>query len=93
MSIHFPKLGNNYWNPAQNYGFNLRLEPLWKDGCIDAPLYKELTKGIFKPARNNILVIGDAAGLNIPVTGEGLAISLKGGLYAANAIKGAKKIN
>jgi menaquinone-9 beta-reductase len=76
---------------TQHHGFNTKSEPIWKDGCIEAPLYKELTKGVFKPARNKVLIIGDAAGLNIPVTGEGLATSLKGGLDAANSIITAKK--
>jgi flavin-dependent dehydrogenase len=69
----------------------MKSKPLWRDGCIEAPLFKELAKGLFKPARNKALVVGDAAGLNIPVTGEGLAASLKGGLDAANSIIAAKK--
>jgi menaquinone-9 beta-reductase len=78
---------------TQHHGFNVKSEPIWKDGCIEAPLYKELVKGLFKPARNKVLIIGDAAGLNIPITGEGLATSLKGGLDAANSIIAAKKTN
>lgn len=37
------------------------------------------------------MLVGDAAGLNMPVTGEGVGTSLKSGLEAALAILAAKK--
>ncbi len=74
-----------------NHGLNPGIKPLWKDGCMQTLIYRELAKRTFRPARGNALVIGDAAGLNIPITGEGLASSLKSGQYAADAVIEAKR--
>ena len=41
---------------------------------------------LFFPARGNILLIGDAAGLLLPITLEGIGTALKSGLLAAEAI-------
>ncbi|MEP3347475.1 MAG: geranylgeranyl reductase family protein [Litoreibacter sp.] len=38
-----------------------------------------------KPGRGNILLAGDAAGLVDPVTGEGIALAMESGSYAAEA--------
>jgi len=69
-----------------NYGLAPQSEPVWRDGCVEPLMSRELTAGTFLPALGNALVIGDAAGLNIPVSGEGLSTSLKSGLDAANAV-------
>ncbi len=69
-----------------HHGLKANQEPLWRDGCVEPILYRELFTGEFRPARGNALIIGDAAGLNMPVTGEGLGTSLKSGLNAATAI-------
>lgn len=69
-----------------HHGLDPRIEPLWRDGCVEPILYRELFTNEFRPARGNALIIGDAAGLNMPVTGEGLGTSLKSGFNAATAI-------
>ena len=65
-------------------------EPLWRDGCVQSSLYHELALGKFLAAKGNALLVGDAGGLNLPITGEGLAPSLLSGMYAANSIIEAK---
>lgn len=67
------------------------IQPAWKDGCVEPILYRELFSGEFRPAKNKALIVGDAAGLNMPVTGEGVGTSLKSGLDAAHAIIKAKQ--
>jgi len=60
---------------------------LWKDSCVTrALLYQHLSSGSFSPAKGNILLVGDAAGLQIPVSGEGIGTALKSGVLAANSI-------
>jgi len=68
------------------YGFEPETKPIWKDGCTIALLHEDLLKGAFKPARENILLIGDAAGLILPITFEGIGSALKSGLLAADAV-------
>ncbi len=75
----------------ENHGLDRLSEPLWKDACVEPILYKELFTGEFRPAKGNALIVGDAAGLNMPVTGEGVGTSLMSGLDAANAIIKAKQ--
>jgi flavin-dependent dehydrogenase len=68
------------------YGFG-EPKPLWKDGCLSrALLFKHLLSGSFTPAKGNVLLVGDAAGLKIPISGEGIHTALKSGLLAANSI-------
>lgn len=69
-----------------NHGMPSNAQPLWSDGCVQSFLLRELTSERFFPAMGNILLIGDAAGLNIPISGEGLTSSLKSGQYAALSI-------
>ncbi|MBI5584293.1 MAG: NAD(P)/FAD-dependent oxidoreductase [Deltaproteobacteria bacterium] len=68
------------------YGFDPDRQPLWKDGCTIALLHEPLLSGAFQPARNNVLLIGDAAGLILPITFEGIGSALRSGLLAAEAI-------
>jgi flavin-dependent dehydrogenase len=69
-----------------DYGFAPQ-KPLWRDGCLSqAMLYQELVSGSFLPAQGNILLIGDAAGLMLPVTGEGIGTALKSGILAATSV-------
>ena len=39
-----------------------------------------------KPGRDHILLVGDAAGLVDPITGEGIALAMESGQHAANAV-------
>jgi len=73
------------------YGLDLRSKPLWKDGCIEPWLHNELVSGAFSPARGNILLVGDAAGLVFPITFEGIGSALKSGLVAAESINEAHR--
>ncbi|MFH0824495.1 MAG: hypothetical protein V2B18_17205, partial [Pseudomonadota bacterium] len=68
------------------YGFQPDLKPERKDGCAIALLYEELLSGNFLPALGNILLIGDAAGLILPITFEGIGSALKSGISAADSV-------
>ncbi len=76
---------------VENHGMDPSIQPVWKDGCVEPILYKELFTGEFRPALENALIVGDAAGLNMPVTGEGVGTSLMSGRDAATAIIEATK--
>lgn len=62
-------------------------EPSWRDGCVSrAILFEHLATGRFTPARGNTLLVGDAAGLQFPISGEGIGTALESGLLAAEAV-------
>lgn len=66
--------------------------PLWKDGCVSRVLLVDhLATGAFTPARGNVLLVGDAAGLKIHVSGEGIGTAIKSALIAAESIAAALK--
>jgi flavin-dependent dehydrogenase len=69
-----------------NHQLDGSIRPLWKDSCVEPILYRELFSREFQPVKENALLVGDAAGLNMPVTGEGVGTSLLSGREAANAI-------
>jgi menaquinone-9 beta-reductase len=69
-----------------DYGFSGNTEPLWRDGCAIPLLHNELITGAFSPARDNTLLVGDAAGLILPITFEGIGTALKSGFLSAEAI-------
>ena len=69
-----------------DHGFDPARKPVWKDGGTVAILHDELFSGSFLPARGNIMLIGDAAGLILPITFEGIGSTLKSGVLAADAI-------
>lgn len=68
------------------YGFNPESTPIWKDGCSIALLHEPLLSGTFQPGKDNILLVGDAAGLILPLTFEGIGSALRSGVLAAEAI-------
>lgn len=72
---------------AENHGFDVRQEPVWRGGCLQPAVYRELVSRTFEPARGNALLVGDAAGLTMPVSGEGIGTAIKSGLLAANSIQ------
>ncbi len=43
--------------------------------------------GFFQPGRENVLLIGDAAGLCNPLSGEGIRLAIESGEYAATALQ------
>ena len=73
------------------YGFNPKSKALWKDGCLIPRLHEALILGNFSPAIGNVMLIGDAAGLLLPITFEGIGTALKSGRLAVDAIIEAAK--
>jgi flavin-dependent dehydrogenase len=49
-------------------------------------VWQGLFSHTFLPARGNVLLVGDAFGIRLPVSGEGIGTALKSGLLAANSI-------
>lgn len=80
------ELGKEIGATLSPYGFDPGAEPLWKDGCAVALLHEDLLSGAFQPAKSNVLLIGDAAGLILPITFEGIGSALKSGVLAADAV-------
>lgn len=78
---------------AETFGFNLGVQPLWQDACAATAFYRELFSGSFSPAKGNSLLVGDAAGFILPLTGEGIGTALKSGWLAATAILEANRNN
>jgi flavin-dependent dehydrogenase len=74
---------------AENHGFDVNQKPVWKGSCLQPVIFRELTSHTFKPAQGNALLVGDAAGLTMPVSGEGIGVGMKSALAAAGSIKGA----
>jgi len=68
------------------YGFNPERKALWKDGCLIPRLHEALISGTFLPAIGNVLLVGDAAGLILPITFEGIGTALKSGFFAADSV-------
>ncbi|MBW1672295.1 MAG: NAD(P)/FAD-dependent oxidoreductase [Deltaproteobacteria bacterium] len=68
------------------YGFRPSSKPLWKDACTIPLLHNHLISRSFRPAKGNILLIGDAAGLLFPITFEGIGAALRSGLLAVDSI-------
>jgi flavin-dependent dehydrogenase len=68
------------------YGFNSKSKAIWKDGCLIPRLHEALITRSFSPAKGNILLIGDAAGLLFPITFEGIGTALKSGTLAADSV-------
>lgn len=68
------------------FGFSGEHQPLWKDGCISGARLEGGAIGSLIPVRGNVLLVGDAALLQLPVSGEGIGTALKSGLLAAHSI-------
>jgi len=66
----------------QPYGFSWQMQPLWQDGSLSGARLEGLT-GSFIPVRGNILLAGDAALMQLNVSGEGIGTALKSGRLAA----------
>ena len=72
---------------CKNYQFNYDPEPVLRGGCLEPVLYRELTSNTFSPAKGNALLVGDAAGFLLPVSGEGIGTALQSGLFSADSVK------
>jgi flavin-dependent dehydrogenase len=71
---------------VRNHGMDPDLKAAWRDGCPVQLASLALWRGEFSPAQGNILLVGDAAGVNAPISGEGFATALKTGIDAALSI-------
>jgi len=69
----------------KNCGIDLP-EPARKGAALIPSLHRELLSGAFVPARENILLVGDAGGLLVPITGEGIGTAMMSGFSAAAAV-------
>ena len=72
---------------AKNYHFDSSQKPVWRGSCLQPIIYPELTSYTFKPACGNALLVGDAAGLPMPVSGEGIGTGMKSALLATSSIR------
>jgi flavin-dependent dehydrogenase len=75
---------------SREYGFDPQTKPLWRDSCMEPRVHEQLIDGTFKPAKDRILLIGDAAGFQLP-TSEGIGTAILSGLMAAESIIDASK--
>lgn len=87
------KLRKGIHKALKSYGYETAMECLWKDGCLEPRLYREIQTGTFSPASGNVLLIGDAAGLIFPITFEGIGPALKSGIIAAYSISQAVRMD
>lgn len=78
---------------ASEYRVTFDVEAGGRNACVEPVLYSQLFKGLFQPARGNVLLTGDSAGLVMPVTGEGMGTGMLSGLAAAMAVERALKKN
>ncbi|HLB11333.1 MAG TPA: NAD(P)/FAD-dependent oxidoreductase [Dehalococcoidia bacterium] len=78
---------------AKECRFPVETEVVGKGACIEPVLYSSLFSGAFQPARGNVLLVGDAAGVPMPVTGEGIGTAMLSALAAATAVGQALKKN
>lgn len=78
---------------VRNHGLDPNLKAAWRDGCPVRVVSPFLWSGEFSPANGNVLLIGDAAGANAPISGEGFATALKTGVDAASSIIESRRTN
>ncbi len=71
---------------TRDFNFTSDSRPLWRDGCFEPSMVRRRFSGAFPLATNNALLVGNAAGLSKPITGEGIGTALKSGLMAAEAV-------
>jgi flavin-dependent dehydrogenase len=76
---------------SHDYHFPLENKPLWRDGCYEPAMSRLPFSGPFPLAKDNVLLVGNAAGLSKPITGEGIGTAISSGLMAANAVIKASK--
>ena len=72
---------------CKNHGCYINPEPIWRGGCLTTVLYRELISKAFLPAKEKALLVGDAAGFPLPISGEGIGTALKSGILSASSIK------
>jgi flavin-dependent dehydrogenase len=80
------RIKDNIREILRGFGFPPDARPVWRDGCVVADLYDDLLKGSFLPAKENVVLVGDAAGMLLPFTQEGIGSALKSGVLAAESV-------
>jgi flavin-dependent dehydrogenase len=70
----------------KEFGFQQNMKPIWRDGCLSLPSLEDSGKRQFVRAKDNALLVGDAACLIMPITQEGIGTALKSGRLAAESI-------
>ncbi|HSH70236.1 MAG TPA: hypothetical protein VK997_09985, partial [Deferrisomatales bacterium] len=88
-----PELRPDILRTLSEYGFSAAHTPQLRDGCLIALLHSELTSGRFRPARGNAMLVGDAGGLILPITYEGIGTAVYSGRLASAAILAAIAAN
>jgi len=53
---------------------------------VNPYLWDDLINGSFVPAKDNVLLVGDSAGMLFPTTHEGIGPALKSGIMAAESV-------
>ena len=71
---------------AKFHGFDSSRQPLWIDSLLVPELHLNLIDGSLCPARGNILLAGDAAGLLDIKEGGSIGIAVHSGVLAAEAV-------
>jgi flavin-dependent dehydrogenase len=77
-------LGNAKKILSRECGFDPESKPLWRDGCMEPRIHEQLVDRSFRPARGRVLLVGDAAGFQLP-TSEGIGTALLSGLVAGES--------
>jgi menaquinone-9 beta-reductase len=85
-----PELRREIGETLSGHGLDPAVGPLFRDGCQIALLHSELLSGRFRPARGNCLLAGDAGGLILPITFEGIGSAVLSGRMAGEAILAAR---
>jgi flavin-dependent dehydrogenase len=75
---------------SREYDFDPKRKPLWRDSCMEPRIHEQLIDGTFKPAKGRILLVGDAAGFQLP-TSDGIGTAILSGIMAAESISDAHK--
>ncbi len=70
---------------SREFNFDPNRKPLWRDACMEPRIHERLIDGTFRPARNRVLLTGDAAGFQLP-TSEGIGTALFSGLMAGESV-------
>jgi flavin-dependent dehydrogenase len=70
---------------SREFSFDPHTRPLWRDACAEPRIHEQLIDKTFKPAKDRVLLIGDAAGFQLP-TSDGIGAALLSGLMAGESV-------
>jgi flavin-dependent dehydrogenase len=76
---------------AKNHQFDPNQTPDWAVGCVEPMFGEDLASYRFRPAKDDVLLTGDAAGLMFPATLEGIGPAVRSGLLAAETCNEARE--